>query len=391
MKKLTCILFLIVCFSSFAQINYEQGYFIGNNGIKKEVYIKNIAWKNNPTEIEFKSSVDGKSEKLDISEIKEFSVSDSYKFKRFATSVDISSNDAGKLSESASPDWKKQVVMLKLLVEGKINLYQYENGNLVRYFISTGNHETAEQLIYRQYIIEATQIKTDFSFRNQLYTLMKSENFNASKFRKVRYSKDNLTALFVSFNQTKTENISDYTKKQNKSSFNLKAVAGINMTSADFSNLVNDVTFEFDSKAVFKMGIEAEAILPFNNNKWSLFVQPNFQHYEAEGKRLAVKTEIDYKFIEVPIGARHYFFLNQKSKLFIDAGYSLSFTKNSNMKYGSAETPVVKSSNYFVGVGFDYNKIGIEARYGFDRGLTKHTLFVGDHKTIGLALRYKFF
>ncbi|MFC6097886.1 outer membrane beta-barrel protein [Flavobacterium qiangtangense] len=390
MKKLTTILLLFVTLLSYSQINFENGYIIGNDGIKKEVLIRNVGWKNNPSEIEFKISEESKSEKLDIASIKEFSVNDSYKFKRFTTNIDYSSRNANDLSESANPEWKKQTVLLKLLVEGELNLYQYENGNLVRYLISSGNHETAEQLIYRQYNNVSTQIKTDYSFRNQLYTSMKSANFKSDDFRKIDYKKADLTAIFLKYNQAKTETFTDHTIKQNKSTLHLKAVAGVNMTSVEFSNGSNNSHFEFDTKAALKVGLELEAILPFNNKKWSLFLQPNFQQYKAEGKTKTVTTKIDYKFIEIPIGARHYFFLSDKSKLSLDAGYSLSFAMDSYMKYGTLETPLKKSSNYFVGMGFDYESYGIEARYGFERGLTKNSFYMGDHKSIGIALKYTF-
>lgn len=389
MKKLIMALLLLSCSFSFAQINFEPGYLIENNGTKKEVLIKNIAWKNNPTEFEFKETTADKSEKIEMESVKEFSVN-SYKFVRFTINIDFSKTNANELSESANPEWKSVTVFLKLLVEGELNLYQYENGNLIRYFISSGAHQDAAQLIYRQYNENANQIKTDYSFRNQLYTAMKSAAFNADDFRKINYKKEDLTAIFVKYNQLKTEIFTDHTKQQNKSSLHLKALVGVNSTSIDFENISNRATFEFDTKATLKFGLELEAILPFNNNKWSLFLQPNFQTFKSEGKRLNVKTEIDYKFIEIPIGVRHYFFLSDKSKLSLDAGYSLSFAMDSHMKYGTSETPLKKSSNYFAGIGFDYKSYGIEARYGFDRGLTKNAAFFGNHTTIGIALKYKF-
>lgn len=389
MKKLYTFVLLFVSLFSYSQINFEKGYIIGNEGSKKEILIKNIAWKNNPTEIEVKNSLESKSEKFEITAIKEFSINNSYKFMRFTTNIDFSSKSASDLSENPNPEWKSQTVLLKILVEGELNLYQYENGNLVRYFISSGNHESAEQLVYRQYNDVSTQIKTDYSFRNQLYTVMKSANFTATDFRKINYKKEDLTAIFLKYNQSKAATFTDHTKKQNKSSLNLKAVVGANMTSVDFQSVSNSATFEFDTKATLKVGLELETILPFNNNKWSLFLQPNYQTFKSEGKRLTVKTEIDYKFIEIPIGVRHSFFLSDKSKLSLDAGYSVSFAINSYLKYGTSETALKKSSNYFAGIGFDYGSYGIEVRYGFDRGLTKNAAFFGDHKTIGIALKYK--
>ena len=54
MKNLLVISFLFYLTFSYSQITFEKGYFISNDGIKTECFIKNLDWRNNPTEFEYK-------------------------------------------------------------------------------------------------------------------------------------------------------------------------------------------------------------------------------------------------------------------------------------------------------------------------------------------------
>ena len=157
MKKII-LLFIFISSPIFSQINFETGYFIKNNNVKTDCLIRNIGWQKNPTEIEYKLNENDKSQKATISEIKEFNVGDSYKYKRFTINIDRSSSDINNLSREKNPVWKEETLLLKILVEGEINLYQYEDINFVRYFISSGNHETAEQLVYKEYNAEYSEV-----------------------------------------------------------------------------------------------------------------------------------------------------------------------------------------------------------------------------------------
>lgn len=51
MKKLIIVFLIFLPILSFSQINFESGYIIRNNNIKTECLIRNVAWKNNPTNI----------------------------------------------------------------------------------------------------------------------------------------------------------------------------------------------------------------------------------------------------------------------------------------------------------------------------------------------------
>lgn len=393
MKKLIIIFLVFFPILSFSQINFESGYIIRNNNIKTECLIRNVAWKNNPTSIEYKTTENEQLSTISITDIKEFGVANAYKFKRFIVNMDRSSDNINELSNSKAPNFKTETLLLKLLIEGSTNLYSYEDSNLIRYFISSGDHNEATQLIYKEYINDKeNKIAQNSQYKQQLMNELKSENLVRRDFENLNYKENDLVKLFQKFYGSDTTSFSNHTEKQNNGSINLKIIAGANFTSFSLENSMYKANnFDFDTKAVFTIGLELEYVLPFNQNKWSLFLNPNYQKYKNEEKKSTLKTSVDYSFVELPVGIRHSFFLNKDSKIFVDAGYSMNFNFNSTVLQNSNQLEVSKSANLFLGLGFSYTKFSIEARYNFQRNILNDYVYnEGNYKSIAILAGYKF-
>jgi hypothetical protein len=396
MIRVLQILLLLVSTVAFSQINYEQGYFIDNSGKKTDCLIKNLAWKNSPVDFEYKLTEDDEPKKGVIKNVKEFNVN-AYKFRRYAVKIDRSSSELNKMDDVREPRWTNETLFLKVLVEGKATLYQFEESNLIKYFYSSNDHSVAEQLVYKEYKINSRIAENNY-YKQQLYNIMKTGTEDISKYEKVKYKKDPLVHLFVNYNAASGGDVINLSEKHNKGSVNLKITPGVNFTSLSMYNNLSQYDFEFDSKATFRFGLEVEYIMPFNNNKWSLFADPNYQHYKNEGEGNKVRWEADYTFIELPVGVRHYLFLNNKSKLFIDAAYvfalnmSDSYISRNNLAFHNDTTApfeISKSSNFALGAGFSYSRYSIEARYNLNRGLLD--LYSGgtEYSSIGIILGFK--
>lgn len=397
MKKILSLLLLFISISSLAQINYEAGYFINNNGIKTECLIRNLAWKDNPVEFEYKKNENDEPRKARIGEVTEFSIGNSYKFRRFTVNIDRSGNLIDNLSNKKAPEWQEETVLLKTLVEGDITLYQFEDNNLVRFFFSVAPYKTAEQLVFKEYVSDDSHVNENNYFRQQLYTTLKSPKLKTADFENLDYSRRDLVQLFLVYNNSDGKQFTDFQNKQNKSSFNLKVIAGVSMATINFSTS-DDIPEPRDSeskKTAFRIGFEAELILPFNQNKWSLFLDPNYQAANSEGKINNWAVTIDFKAIELPMGIRHYMYLNNKSRIFIDAGYVLGFSLNSSIIYKTAYNDhpmeIGNSSNFFVGAGFSSGRYSIEARYNSRRELLPNYFsWRAQYEGISLTAGYKF-
>ncbi len=400
-KKILFLFFILATFSSFSQINYEAGYFINNQGSKTECLIKNVAWNKNPSEFEYKLNENEAVKKATVKEVKEFNVGNSYKFIRFDTKIDRSGSDINALNTGKQPVWSQEILFLKVLVEGNVNLYQYEAGGYNKYFLSTGIHDKAEQLVYKEYYDENNHdgyyINENNTFRKQLWMALKSDLFKESDFFKVSYKKAELIGLVSKFNTSKGTTTTNYEVSQNQNSLDLKIIAGINQSSFTFHNIArysnyNDV-LKLDSKPVIRIGIELENVFSFNQKKWSVFIAPNYQSYKAEGKsdsNLFIATS--YKFIEIPFGVRYYMFVGKKSRIFMNLGFSLERRLNSIVTYGkNTLIPSKSSSGYLAGIGYSNGTYGIELRYNSNRNILNNYLdWKSDYKSMGIVASYKF-
>lgn len=392
MRQTLSLIFLFITAACFSQINYEPGYFINNNGARTECLIKNIAWKDNPTGFNYRQSEGGEVKTATISEVKEFDVN-GYKFKRFNVKIERSSNLASKMDTKRDIDWKDETLYLKVMVEGKAALYQYEGDGVVKYFYSTGDHTTAEQLLYKEFVVD-TRINEINQFRQQLYNLMKAEIPSAGRFKKLAYTKEHLVDIFNEYNEANGSRVNDYTEKQNKSSLHLKITPGISFASLETSNdLISQARHTFGNKTTFRAGIEIEYIMPFNNRKWSFFIDPNYQVYKNESVKDDTKMAVEYSYIQVPVGVRHYFFLNDDSRIFLNAMAAFNFNLgNSFITYNNREPlEITKNTNYAIGAGFAFGNLSLEARYNFTNGILKnYTRWTADYSSYNIILGYRF-
>lgn len=97
-----------------AQIKFEEGYLIDNSGIKKEVLIKNVDWKNNPVDFEYKSDNSSEIQKESIKNIREFSINGGRKYIRATVMLDRSSGNLNLMSDHKAPDFKEETIFLIL-------------------------------------------------------------------------------------------------------------------------------------------------------------------------------------------------------------------------------------------------------------------------------------
>lgn len=391
MKKLITLLLMLANIAAFGQINFEPGYFINNKSEKKTCLIKNIAWKNNPEEFLYKMAEGTEEQTAKLADIQEFSVENTYKFKRFEVKTELSSYYIDKMSRVKEPEWVTKTLFLKVLVEGTLNLYAYEQNDIIKYFYSTGDHSKAEQILFKNYISEGV-IGENNHYKQQLFNLMRDKFNDINKFEKLKYKREPLVKLFSEYNGEDSKN---HTLKQNKSRIDFKITPGVALNSLSIENGINPrPSFEFDQKVVFLIGAEVEYIMPFNNNKWSLFLNPNVQFYENTGSKSNYEYEVKYNSLNVPAGFRHYMFLNEKSKFFLDAAYMLSFAMgDAYIKYDTRteKLDIEKESSFLAGAGYSYDRYSIELRYTFGHGiLTNYSYWSSDYSSLAIMLGYRF-
>lgn len=390
MKLKITMIILFLGLNSLAQIKFEKGYFITNDGQKVEGLIKNNDWLQNPNYLIYKKTIDAEQKKLTVKDVKEFGVYASSKFIKAIVNIDKSSNLLRELTEFKEPKFEKEEIFLKVLIEGDANLFSYKNGNLVRFFFNKNNSEI-EQLIFKKYKTIEDKIAVNDKFKQQLWVSLKCKNISFKTFKNLDYKENDLIHFFERYyNCIQTEYIS-FKKNKKQDLFNLTLRAGLNNSSLSTGNTTFDADSpyfpDFGNQLGLRLGVELEFIMPFNKNKWGIIIEPTYQSFKADVDQKN-STSVDYSSIELPIGVRHYFFLNKTSKLYANGSIIIDF---SNGELLSQE--IQSSSNFGFGIGYkSHEKYSLEFRYHTNRDLFNNYLNnFSEYKTMSIIFGYTIF
>ncbi len=401
MQKSLLFVLLTIFTTTFSQIRFERGFVKNNQNEKSEILLKNSDWSFNPTEFIYKESENGEQKVGKIKDFKEFGVYNFSKYVRFTGPIDQSTDDLQILDDEKNPKWEERTVYLTQLVEGKRNLYLYNDKKIRKYFYSDSNTPIT-QLIYKRYYEggDQTNVTTNNEFRSQLAQFFAEENVG-KKVDNLKYISSDLTNFFKKYNTIAAEN--EIQTDDSKSSVNLYIKPGIAFSALQLKFTDgNPANVDFANKISPRFGVELEYVFPFNKNKFSVFVEPTYQSYKNTGKNFTNnEAEVKYSVIEIPVGARYYLFLNNSSKLFLEAVANLSEFElgNNTVRYAipgttsEATLELEPFMNFGVGVGYSYkNKLMLSLRQYTKKNLGKEYVSIQVHYTnLSIMAAYNIF
>ncbi|QGY48228.1 outer membrane beta-barrel protein [Maribellus comscasis] len=389
---------------SFSQILFEDGYFISTSNQKIDCLIKNMDWKRNPGEFEYKLTQSAMIQTATIETVKEFGIGGISKYIRAIVKIDRSSDNINSMSSERNPVFHEERLFLKVLVEGEASLFLYEDKNLTRFFFKNKDSEI-EQLVFKRYRLNNKIVQNEY-YKQQLLNNFESQNLSSNDVRYIKYNRKDLEQFFIKANnQTGTE-YSSYNSVEKKELFNLSLRPGLNVSNLAVQNASSDFrNVDFGNKYGLRLGIEAEFILPYYKNKWGIITEPTYQYYsstKSETKDISggeLISEVNYQSIEIPVGVRHYFYLNEKSKFFVNVSYIFDFSSNSSVEFtrndGSllSKLEIEPRRNLALGIGYKFkDKYGLELRYLTDRELLgSHVQWSSEYRTFSVIFAYSLF
>ncbi|WP_084406816.1 outer membrane beta-barrel protein [Epilithonimonas tenax] len=401
MKPILSFSLLLFSILSFSQIKFHEGYLVMNDKVKKSVFIKNMDWKEYPEVIHYKETADGDTKQATISAVKEFYVDD-ITYVRYDVKVDNSAITLNSMDANKDPIWIKKTVFLKLLVDGKTKLYKYSQNGNVKYFIKKEGRDNVEQLIFKQYLSEQQSqsiVKSNNNYKKQLDSIN-----SAIPAENLKYEEKSLAQWF-----NQNSGIVDIAKSSNGGKFNMRAKVGFLSSQFSFessSSMFQDVNL--DSKITVSPSLEMEYVLAFNKGKWSIFAEPTYSNYSSE--LLTESTvfltfinrrsyKVDYQSIIIPMGVKHYMFVNDRSKFFISGAFVVSIPMQYRIEVSSTDTgipsyednPNSTAAGFQLGVGYIYNnKWSVEGRLINQKsGISNETTAIT--KSVGLSIGYNIF
>lgn len=351
--KYISLFFLLFTTSINAQIGYEQGYIIDNEDNKIQCYIKNSDWSTSPDKIYYKLKLDSDVQEATVSDLKGFNILNTeHYYKRFNLSMDRSAYTIQN-TNVRELKYKNIVVLLKVLVEGKGNLYEYSSNYIFFYGI---DDNSVKQLEYKKYINQKSIKKENKDYQKELYENLKCESFTTRKLVKVDYKRKDLIKLFSEYNECQGSEYKLYQINKTPLVLSFSLSFGLSSAALESNYAVNtiDAKDKFDSQIIFVPGIDFELLLPYQKNKWAIFIGANYQSYEKSTEEVELMNtnlgdlSFEYSYIEIPMGVKHYMYLNSDLKLFLSAAYTPILHLSSNN-----EEPFIKRDNIQGDISFD--------------------------------------
>ena len=404
--KITFLLILFSILNSFSQ-KYESAYYINNLGIKLEGFIRNNDWKNNPTSFEFKKTLDDISTNILIESCKEFSITNGNKYTRAKVNIEKSTTNIQDMGHNKEPVFFEETLFLKNLVTGKKSLFSYYDSGLEKFFYSNEDN-IIKQLIYIKYLIDINDVKYKEEYKNfepnsvlaneyfkkQLWLDVRCAETLATEPSKVKYTSDDLKKYFIKINNCNgsTEKV-DYVVKKTITS--IKAVALINKSKVAYETATYNN--ELDENINLGIGVDFEFLFPFNNYKWSLFIEPSYNSYNKEmnvsyglNGTLTQTAKLKMNYIQVPIGVRYYFDISNNSKIFLGTGFNATII-NDGTKIDFENSSDIEISgftyNFTFSMGYKYKRISAELRYLTNNNISNTVNF----SRVNLGLKYEIF
>ena len=393
MQRLISIIFFLLSTFSFAQITYEKGYLINGKGEKLNCLIKDAEWNNNPEYFQYKASE--KSEPVTglMQNVKEFGVNGRWKYRKFLVDIDRSSDNLNMISSEKAPEFSEEELFLKVLVEGKANLYVYRDGNMTRYFYSVDEGDV-RQLVSKIYKSTRNKVKANNAYKQDLWNKLNYPILIFKRVENLNYRERDLTSFFLDYNEYHDSSTTYYQKRVKRDVINVSVKLGVRSSTLNIENgFIEPDPLEFDKKLTVSFGMEAEFVLPFNKNKWAILIEPTYKYYNSEGVSEEEELTVNYSSIELPFGLRHYLFLNENSKLFFNGLFVLDFSFNSAIRRNNSNYLDLQSrGGLAMGIGLANRNFNLELRYGLSRNiLDNYTFWDSDYSSISLLLGYRLF
>lgn len=412
MKKILLQVILIMTFTSLsAQVKFEKGYFIDQSNKKVECFIKNDDWISPPKEITYRISDSTAVQVRDFTTMISFQIYNTSQY-YIKSQIEIDSKTDTK---SFNPTLENTVV--KVIVEGKASLY-----SLSDLFFYQVNDDKIKQLVYKRYVSANSQLMEENTFRRELFENLKCES-NTNEIRKLAYKEEKLIAFFKNYNSCQNSEYTTYADAKKKSLLKLNLLVGATYNKANFkmsdlysqvpsvgiSNEIKNIKSNYETG--YLVGFEGEFILPYQNYSWSIFTAPTYQKVVFKTSKDNANPitndkgfgtlflDYNYTYFDIPLGIRHYFNLNKKSKLYLDAALSMILLTETNEirkfvdKQGISEIlpnnfdPKTSATAARIGFGFSYDsKYSLALNY-----LPKRTLSNSQVDGFSLIASYKLF
>jgi hypothetical protein len=376
--------------SVFSQITFEPSYYINNDNERIDGFIKNLDWKNNPSTIEFKSTLESDIQVLTTEDVQLFEINGYLKYLSINIEVDQSSDAASELTTSAVPNYEQKDIFLKVLIEGEASLYSFVVRNSRRYYIKVGDNPI-ETLEYKRFLVTNSLVRENLGYQRQLLESFICSSISNRDITKLEYKRRQLEAIFIKYNECVGSNYKTF-KGKKKDTFNLTVGPRFYYTTLEVTGSADRDEVDFGSVADLTFEVVAELFLPFNNNQWSITTGLTNQEFKKNITNEFGEVSFDHHGYNIPIGLRYNRFTSEKSRFYLGSSVLVTLFGRTTIEYSyrnNASDDLSKLGILF-SAGYVYNDI-INAQLKFEprrQLFALATTFETMYQTTSLTISY---
>jgi hypothetical protein len=387
------LLSLLFFVPAYSQIRFEKAYFIDNEGKRTECHIRDSDWANNPTSFKYKLTSNEEFGEASVEDVREFGIENGPVYIREKANVDESPVILHLLSSRRAPEYVEKVIFLKKVVSGPATLYVYRSAGITQFYYQL-NGGRIIPLVYKRYLNDDGKVASNFGFRQELINALHCGDISANRVARLNYTETDMESYFNRYNACVSPGVQPSRKTVGRETFNLRITPGaelIMMKGEKFTRFSDGA--KKHNAISGRLGVQAEYILPFNKNKWGLLAEPSLQYYDIPLNLLGLKMNANYWSVELPVGVRHYFFLPDNARLFVNgqAVFHLASWQSAASRR-EREMEMRSRAGFMVGAGVSKGKWSGEMRYSSPRnGFASYVNIDVKHTKLMLILGYKLF
>lgn len=404
MKQILTIFIVFITITSYAQYNFEEGYYIKPNGDRITGLIKLQDRNTNPTEITFKKSTMGPQEIIKSNNMLGFGIGNSLQYDKFSVKISKASDDLTYMDRVKEFDLVQETAMLKLLVDGEAQLYEYNNEGITQYFIREGNQVTT--LLYKRYLLRGG-IATNNQYKQQLSTMLICDSGKLPDPVNLKYTASSLKKFVRSYNECNGTLNKEYVSEESKIILAMKLLGGLQRSNfeADINGTTNA---DFGSNTSLVTGLEFELKFPSKTaNGWSIFTDARLNTFEGTSEIqvptlfsdefIIRETVVNYNAIDIGLGGRYYLGLGKNSKLYFGINVSIDFITDLDFTFESEVENGLEGKGptgvLGLGAGYNWRSLSAEIRYYTNRDIIGGALGAANGSTysnLAFTLSYSF-
>ncbi|MEP0368892.1 MAG: hypothetical protein ABJN36_05250 [Cyclobacteriaceae bacterium] len=365
----------------------------------------------NPTSFEYRETETAPIKTAHIDEIRTFQVGKSHKYTKYVVDLDRSvTAPVGALDASSQPQFSKEILFLRVLLEGPATLFKYATEDFEKYFISL-NESMIVPLIYKKYATAGTTssaapiVMENKAFQNQLHQYLPCNCITYFETLNMRYHIADLSSYVKRYNKCIGSNSTAYKTNVNKEYSTFRIKAGPNYSwfwaKTEKTARTAGAKLDFDGALNLRFGCEFEFKLPIEKAHVGFVIDPSFHVYKGKSEyqtgnptQPTRPVKLKYQSLEIPLGFRYWHEIDQNISFFANAFMVFDRAFDLTMKISTAPTVYAGdhiSFNTAWGVGAQYKyKFGLEVRYQPHRNpMSDYSTWTSDYNSIALLLSYR--